>query len=288
MLWAAGALQHRLAQMLLPQLPPHLPPIAVQVLAQCPSTNSELVERARVAGAAFVPCLLVAEQQTQGRGRLGRAWAAAAGSSLTFSLALPLAPQSWLGLSLAVGLALAEALEPNVFGLAGPRVALKWPNDLWLADAAGGRKLGGILIETVGAGPRRLCVVGVGLNVLPLPPALAAGLGREVACLQEFDDRLTAPATLARIAPPLVSALSAFEREGFAPLVARYAARDALRGHPVDSSAPLACAGVAEGVDADGALLLRDGRGALRRILSGEVSVRRRPADLGAAVARAG
>ena len=59
------------------------------------------------------PCLLVAEQQTRGRGRLGRGWIASAGASLTFSLALPLAPEEWSGLSLAVGLALAEALDPT-------------------------------------------------------------------------------------------------------------------------------------------------------------------------------
>ena len=114
------------------------------------------------------PCLLVAEEQTRGRGRLGRGWIASAGASLTFSLALPLAPEEWSGLSLAVGLALAEALDPMVQPGAPPRIGLKWPNDLWLVDGPGrGRKLGGILIETVSVGHRRMCVLGVGLNVLP-------------------------------------------------------------------------------------------------------------------------
>ena len=59
------------------------------------------------------PCLLVAEQQLRGRGRVGRSWQSRAGASLTFSLALPLSPVDWSGRSLAVGVALAGALEPS-------------------------------------------------------------------------------------------------------------------------------------------------------------------------------
>jgi len=226
------------------------------------------------------PCLLVAEQQTRGRGRMGRAWLAAPGTSLTFSLALPLAPRDWSGLSLAVGLAIADALDPDDGrpGALPPRIALKWPNDLWLVDAAGGAKLGGILVETVSVGRRRVCVVGVGLNVQPLPPSLAAELGGvRHACLQELDPLATAPHVLAQVAPPLVRALKAFEQKGFAPLAARYAARDLLRGREVTTTLAQMPSGIAEGVDEGGALLLRAG-GGLHRVVSGEVSVRSAPA----------
>lgn len=257
------------------------------------------------------PCLLVAEQQTRGRGRLGRPWLAAPGASLTFSLALPLAPRDWSGLSLAVGLALAEALDSDQSRPAGapPRIALKWPNDLWLlegappgaageasapvdAGAAGGvdarvagapgtrvgAKLGGILIETVNVGRRRLCVVGIGLNVQPLPPSLAGDLGvAGHACLQSIDAQASAPGALSQVALPLVQALQAFEREGFAPLAVRYAARDLLRGQPVTTTLADLPSGTAEGVDESGALLVRAG-GQVRRVVSGEVSVRRAPA----------
>ena len=65
------------------------------------------------------------------------------------------------------------------------RIGLKWPNDLWLLDGPGrGRKLGGVLIETVAVGERRMSVVGVGLNVLPQPVALDLSSG--YACLQEL------------------------------------------------------------------------------------------------------
>jgi len=216
--------------------------------------------------------LLVAEHQTRGRGRLGRDWASNAGASLTFSLALPLAPQAWSGLSLAVGLALAEALDPVGDAGTPPRIGLKWPNDLWLVDAAGrGRKLGGILIETVSMGPRRMCVVGVGLNVLP---QAHEGLTHGYACLQEIDAQASAPAALACVAEPLVRALLGFQAQGFAPLLAAYARRDVLLGQAVRTTQPDVAEGVAEGVDEDGALRVRcDG---VHRVVSGEVSVRLR------------
>ena len=218
------------------------------------------------------PCLLVAEHQTRGRGRQGRDWVAQAGASLTFSLSLPLAPGEWGGLSLAIGMALADALDPA----AAPRIALKWPNDLWLVDAPSvaaaqgrGRKLGGILIETVTVGQHRMCVVGVGINVLPLQiDGLANGYG----CLHELDPSITAPQALARLALPLVRALQLFESQGFAPLSPGYARRDLLRGQAVTTSLAPVADGIAEGVDDHGALRVRCG--ALHRVVSGEVSVR--------------
>uniref|UniRef100_UPI0009FA1D49 biotin--[acetyl-CoA-carboxylase] ligase n=1 Tax=Pelomonas sp. KK5 TaxID=1855730 RepID=UPI0009FA1D49 len=170
------------------QLSPLLPGISIEVLARSESTNTALLERVRSksnssgggSGAAepqsygrrvhdLQPCLLVAVHQTQGRGRLGRSWVSSAGGSLTFSLGLVLDMPDWSGLSLAVGCAVAEALEPLGDPLpAGqaPRLQLKWPNDIWLVDDDGaGRKLGGILIETVQAGAQRMAVVGIGLNV---------------------------------------------------------------------------------------------------------------------------
>ena len=141
-----------------PALAAHWPGAVAEALPEIGSTNTELLARAREAGPAFAPCLLVAERQSAGRGRLGRQWQSSVGDSLTFSLAVPLARPDWSGLSLAVGVALAEALDP-----AGDWLHLKWPNDLWRLD---GRKLGGILIEglPLAQGPR-VAVVGVGLNL---------------------------------------------------------------------------------------------------------------------------
>lgn len=284
-----------------------LPGISVEVLPRCDSTNTRLLDRARTAAgdrdgpvtrpsdldgllqqertpygrrtSDVSPCLLVAEEQTRGRGRMGRDWLSASGASLTFSLALPMAPVQWAGLSLAVGLALAQALDPLEAAAdphtALPRIGLKWPNDLWLLDGHGrGRKLGGILIETVSVGHQRVVVVGVGLNVAAQPEAAVAGLSSGYACLQELHAAWSAPQALSRIAVPLVRALLAFEKAGFGPLVGEYAQRDVLRGQQVSSSAGGAevLSGIAQGVDDQGALLLQSQ--GLHRVLSGEVSVR--------------
>jgi BirA family biotin operon repressor/biotin-[acetyl-CoA-carboxylase] ligase len=288
--WNAEALWQRLE--------PLLPGLSVEVLARADSTNTRLLEHSRHAGtraaddatrpgelpgaslrrraADIQPCLLVAEQQTAGRGRLGRNWLSTPGASLTFSLSLPLAPLDWSGLSLAVGLALAEALDPCA-ATALPRIHLKWPNDLWLLDAPGhGRKLGGILVETASLGERRLCVVGVGLNVAPQP---VQGLSQGFACLQELQPGITAPSVLSRVAEPLVRALLRFQAEGFAPCMAGYARRDLLRGHAVTTTLAELPQGVAEGVDERGALRVRDGQ--VHRVVSGEVSVRLQPGSQG-------
>ncbi len=244
------------------------PGLQVQVLAQTDSTNTRLVERAR---SDATPCLLVAESQTAGRGRLGRAWQARPGASLTFSLGLPLAPQDWQGLSLAVGLALADALDPPGRRPPGvpPAIGLKWPNDLWLWDGPGqGRKLGGVLIETSGSAAQRHCVVGVGLNIA----AVAAPDGTATACLQEILPDATPADALSRVALPLLRALLRFQAEGFAPLAGAYAARDLLRGQPVHTNGNPPLTGLADGVDGAGALCLRGPEG--HRIISGEVSVR--------------
>jgi BirA family transcriptional regulator, biotin operon repressor / biotin---[acetyl-CoA-carboxylase] ligase len=266
------------ADVLAQQLAPLLPGIDVQVQAQLASTNSWLLEQARAAApGACPPQLLVAEHQTAGRGRMGRGWVSEAGASLTFSLLLPLAPARWSGLSLAVGAALADALEAALVpAIATPRLVLKWPNDLWLLDAPGrGRKLGGILIETVAAGAQRLVVVGIGLNVQPQPAAHTGSLSHGLASLGELDGRCTAPAALAAVARPLVLALQRFEAEGFAPFHAAFARRDLLAGQALATSgAEPALQGRGEGVGEDGALLLRSADGTLHRISSGEVSVR--------------
>ena len=234
--------------------------------------------------------------------------------------ALPISPADWSGLSLAVGLALADALDPPQPGQP-PRLGIKWPNDLLLLDRgtvgvgstsapttspttadAIGRKVGGILIETVQVGERRMAVVGVGLNLLPqplpapdadadadadtdantdtealdtAPPATSLSWG--YACLQELQYGLTAPAALARVAPALVRALLAFERAGFAPLRARFATRDVLLGRRVATTLPTLPVGVADGVDDTGTLWLQVG-GQRLPMASGEVSLRTDPA----------
>ena len=254
---------------------PLLPGFTVEVLPSIDSTSSELMRRARAGRQE--PTLLAAEQQTAGRGRLGseRHSGTYEGTgllpALTFSLGLPLAPHDWSGLSLAVGVSVAESLQPELPAVASgrPRILLKWPNDLWLQDD---RKLGGILVETASfaaaPGEPRYVVVGIGLNLLPV---LTEGLRTPPACLREVDAALPAPKALARIAAPLVQALLGFAEAGFAPFQARFAQRDLLAGRAVTLSD--GTQGQAHGVTEDGALLVHTARG-MQAITSAEICLR--------------
>ena len=238
------------------------PGLVLEQVDSIASTNTELMRRVR--GGQTRPTLLLARQQTAGRGRLGRQWLSAAGAgaeaeSLTFSLSLPLAPLDWAGLSLAVGVSVARALHPAL--------QLKWPNDLWLDW----RKLGGILIETAQVAGERCAVIGVGIN---LQPPDAAGLSVPPACLQELLPDCDAASALARIVPELLAALRTFEARGLAPFLEEFHARDLLRGRTVVLSD--GTSGTARGVDAGGGLLVHTPAG-MTTITSSEVSVR--PAD---------
>ena len=260
-----------------------LPSFTVEVLPEIDSTNTELMRRFR-GGPGIAsrpePTLLVAEQQTAGRGRLGRNWQSARGDSLTFSLGLPLQPADWSGLSLVVGISLAESLDPVAGG--DTRIGLKWPNDLWLCDSAGERKLAGILVETASWENLRYVVIGVGLNIRAVSLAIpsvsgASGTSPEplpAAGLQDLSRDLDAAAALLQVLPPLVQAIQSFEQFGFAPFQSRFARRDVLSGRAVQLlDGKNVMQGTAHGVGEDGALLVHTSAG-MKEITSSEVSVR--------------
>ena len=271
------------------QLESMLPGIDLEIRSQAPSTNSLLLDRLRhqfqTKSAETRPCLLVAEAQTAGRGRLGRAWHATPGASLTFSLALPVAASRWDGLSLALGVALADTIDP--MATTPLRVGLKWPNDLWLVEGlheaamsgqslppflmTRGRKLGGVLIETVSCGGQRWAVIGVGLNVQPLASADATGL--QTACWSELDPHISVDVALSRLAPAVLRAVGQFESQGFSGFMDRFHERDLLCGQEVILSEGSYREGKALGVTANGALRV-DFDGIIQRIHSAEVSVK--------------
>ena len=248
------------------------PGLSVELLPEVDSSNTELMRRARAGW--HEPLLLIAERQSAGRGRLGKSWSSQPGQALTFSLGLPLAPRDWSGLSLAVGVSVAESLQPQLPAAgAAPKIGIKWPNDLWLE---GDRKLAGILIETasfVGGQQHdmtapRYVVIGIGINVRPRP---GDGMRTAPACLQELDAALDAPTALACILPNLVAEVQSFARHGFAPLMQRFAQRDLLAGREVNLSD--GTSGMAQGVAADGGFLVRTATG-LQAVTSSEISVR--------------
>lgn len=239
------------------QVSPLLPGFTVEILPQIDSTNTELMRRARAG--QLDPVLLVAEQQTAGRGRLGRDWqgdVSGRHATLTFSLGLALAPADWSGLSLAVGLSVAQSLHPAL--------QLKWPNDIWLLD----RKLAGILIETALLGDVRYAVIGIGINVGVLD---GEGMRTPPAALCELLPDASVDSALHSVVAPLVRDVLAFQRDTFAPLRTAFHARDLLYGREVHCTD--GTVGTARGVDAGGALLVHTAAG-LKKISSAEVSVR--------------
>lgn len=233
-----------------------LPGIKLEHVAEIDSTNSELIRRARAHVLESV--LLVSDRQTAGRGRFGRSWhtAATEGSALTFSLGRPLLRTDLSGLSLAVGVAIAASLHPEL--------QLKWPNDIWLNE----RKLAGILIETATVNQIRYVVIGVGVN---LTQPLLTGLPTPPAWLQELMPNVNPVQTLQRIAAPLLESVERFSAQGFAAFRADFQRLDLLKGRAVSLSDGVQ--GIAQGVDARGALLVHTSEGE-RVIESAQLSVR--------------
>lgn len=234
-------------------------------LPEADSTNN-VVKRMALAGAPG-GSVCIAETQTAGKGRLGRAWCSPAGRGLWVSVLLrpQLPPERAPLLTLCAALAMAQAVRET----AGLDVKIKWPNDLVYQ----GRKLCGILLE-IGADPDAIeyVVVGTGLNVLDgaYPPELA----ERAAAVAEF----TAPPLRRTILVHYLAALEALvdrlEREGFEGIAAAYQAGSCTLGSRVSVSGSVALTGVAEAIDDGGALLVRTEDGTLHRVLSGDVSVR--------------
>jgi len=236
-------------------------------LPSCASTNDETVTRA-LAGAEE-GLLVVAGEQTAGRGRRGRVWHSPAGENLTFSLLLrPALPaRQATPVTLLAGAALATALAGLGFV---PR--LKWPNDVLLDTANGPRKVAGILTEMASeAGNVRHVVLGVGINVNA----------------ETFPGELAARATSLRIARGLrlerVEVLAAFVR-AFEPIYDHFVVhgpaaalatwnQHAVLGQPCTiEQGGSRIEGIAQGVDRSGALLIRSASGDVISLHAGEVT----------------
>lgn len=239
--------------------------LVIEIHDELDGTNEELKRRLASGRARVDACL--AEHQTRGRGRLGRPWLAAPYQSVLLSCAheLVAGPATVHGLSLAVGVAVARALEAA--GLAS--CALKWPNDLFFGE----RKLGGVLIEILGElGGGVRAVIGVGVNVR-LPESFAARCASPVVDLETALGRtLDRNELAASILASLCPALDEFNRRGFEPFVDAWQRRHLHRGRWVRVERGRDVVhGVALGVDGAGSLRLRDADGVVHRVGTGEV-----------------
>lgn len=244
----------------------------IEILPEVDSTNNYLATRALEGARDGHACL--AEYQSAGRGRRGRSWVSPFGANIYLSVlryfgALPDGPQ---GLSLAVGVATASALAS--VGISD--VGLKWPNDLLWKN----RKLGGILLELVGEpGGHWQVVVGLGLNV-NLPSESAKFIDQPWVDLKTMRGEIDRNRVAGRILRYLLLELERFSQHGFAPFRSLWESHDVARDRPVViKDLHRETRGLARGVDDTGALLLSvDGQ--VRRILSGDLSLRIEPDPL--------
>lgn len=241
----------------------------LELLDVVASTNQLALQRAQRGQAGYV---CSAEQQTAGRGRRGRQWVSPYAANIYTSLVWEFTggAKALEGLSLAVGVAVAEALD--LLGV--QQVRLKWPNDvLW-----GDRKLAGVLIEMVGdaAGPCQV-VVGIGVNV-----AMPSGCGAQIDQPWVDINSIVGTSTdrnrlLAHLLNSVVPLLARFEHNTFAAYRERWQALDAFYEQPVSVwIGETVQVGVARGVDASGAVIVDTPMG--RQAFSGgELSLRREP-----------
>jgi BirA family biotin operon repressor/biotin-[acetyl-CoA-carboxylase] ligase len=244
----------------------------VEFLAEVDSTNSEAERRLAVGQEA--PFAVFARTQKAGRGRLGRKWHSAPSGNLYLSLAFRpfIPPERLKPFTLWMGLALCAHVEKSL----GLKLGLKWPNDLQSPD---GRKVAGMLTEArLDADSVRELVFGVGLNLTGAPKDFPAELRATAGSLEAA---LGAPLDLNREAAGVIAALfrawEQFEEGAWSrsfrklwshhDVLAGKSVRVGLRGDPV--------AGVVDGIDDEGSLILRTGGGRRAIVSSGEVTLRK-------------
>jgi BirA family transcriptional regulator, biotin operon repressor / biotin---[acetyl-CoA-carboxylase] ligase len=236
------------------------------------STNTVLLSRPNPSNGASE--VVLAEYQTAGRGRRGRAWIAPPGGSICLSLSWTFrdVPAGLGALGLVIGVCELRALRE--LGVTDAR--LKWPNDLLVND----RKLGGILIELRAETDGPACVViGIGVNVALGTPLLAKIAETGIAATDLVTAGLTQVsrnAVAGAIIDHCIRGLLDFEREGLKPFIEDWRHVDALRGRMVDvrGAAGDVIRGLARGVDLHGALLVETADEGLRKFVSGDVTVR--------------
>lgn len=238
------------------------------------STNTLLKELARAGAPAG--SVAVCDFQSAGRGRLQRVWQAAAGETLPVSLLLKprLTPEQIPLCTLGAAVAAAQAIEQVCPEL---RAGIKWPNDVVI----GGRKCVGILCEGAFDPEGRLCVImGVGFNgnQRVFPPELAAS-ATSLFLEKQRQDPDAEPVILRELLTAFLEAAEKaadrLEEGGLPAILPEYRARSVTIGSAVRVIAPTEeYIGQAEGMDASGSLLVRDGSGVLRTVICGDVSVR--------------
>ena len=237
----------------------------VTVLPVIDSTNQYLLDRLSELQSGDA---CVAEYQQAGRGRRGRKWFSPFGSNLYLSMywRLEQGPAAAIGLSLVIGIVIAEVLQ----SLGADKVRVKWPNDLYLQD----RKLSGILVELTGkTGDAAQIVSGAGINLM-MRRVESDVVNQGWISLQEAGISIDRNTLAARLIKELRASLQLFEQEGLAPYLKRWEKLDNFINRPVKLIiGDKEIFGISRGIDAQGALLLEQG-GVVKPWIGGEISLR--------------
>jgi BirA family transcriptional regulator, biotin operon repressor / biotin---[acetyl-CoA-carboxylase] ligase len=232
------------------------------------STNLEAMRRATQGECG--PLWLRADRQIAGKGRSGRGWSSPAGNLSATLLFVPDCPLDCLAqLSLVFGIALVEAVTAACASAGQPTLDglhLKWPNDVLIGPA----KLAGILIETSVISGRTIVAVGCGVNIA-IAPAVA---DRRVTCLADHGIALAPSAFLEMLSAAAQDWLQNWSGgRGFGAIRAAWLVRANPVGTPISVNTGRGSeAGLFAGLDTDGALLMSDGAGNLRRFHFGDVT----------------
>lgn len=221
---------------------------SVTVLPVIDSTNQYLLDRI---GELKSGDACVAEYQQAGRGRRGRKWFSPFGANLYLSMfwRLEQGPAAAIGLSLVIGIVMAEVLRK----LGADKVRVKWPNDLYLQD----RKLAGILVELTGkTGDAAQIVIGAGIN-MAMRRVEESVVNQGWITLQEAGINLDRNTLAAMLIRELRAALELFEQEGLAPYLSRWEKLDNFINRPVKLIiGDKEIFGISRGIDKQGALFL--------------------------------
>ncbi|WJD50542.1 MULTISPECIES: bifunctional biotin--[acetyl-CoA-carboxylase] ligase/biotin operon repressor BirA [unclassified Enterobacter] len=237
----------------------------IAVLPVIDSTNQYLMDRMDQLHSGDA---CVAEYQQAGRGRRGRKWFSPFGANLYLSMywRLEQGPAAAMGLSLVIGIVMAEVLQ----ALGAEEVRVKWPNDLYLQD----RKLAGILVELTGkTGDAAQIVIGAGIN-LAMRNVEADIVNQGWINLQEAGIAVDRNQLAVRLISELRAALHLFEQEGLSPYLMRWKKLDNFINRPVKLIiGDKEIYGISRGIDAQGALLLEQD-GITKPWVGGEISLR--------------
>jgi BirA family biotin operon repressor/biotin-[acetyl-CoA-carboxylase] ligase len=249
----------------------------LEIFKSIDSTNKYARQKAEITPSSG--SVVLAEQQSAGRGRRGKAWVSPFAANIYLSIIWDFehGAQALEGLSLAVGVSVKRALFAQ--GIKG--VQLKWPNDIYVE----GKKLGGILLEMIGD-PAGQCtvIVGVGINVaMPARQGLAidqewtdvrSQKKNQESRLSEID-RPSRNLLVAEVISEIIELLSDFQDKGFSAYRDEWQAADAFFGLQAMISTPKqSIVGIVRGVDQNGALRLELDNGMTETFIGGELSLR--------------